>query len=114
MTAPRWDDPGPTPIASHSIPPGRLSVDPERIDSVVTQLAAVIDELWGLERELGLYRVGSPAEDPVSVNAAAQATTMVVRSQRYLAEWRRQLVLAKDALVAQRAGYNAADSAARA
>ena len=91
-----------------------LRVNPTAVEAVMDHLTAIVDELWDMERELGLFRISSPAPDAVSTNAATQGTLMVERGRRYLAEWRSQLTLAREALAAQQAGYASADSAARA
>jgi hypothetical protein len=114
MTAPRWDEAGPTPVVSPPAPGGVLRVDPEQVDGVLQKLSAVIDELWGLERQFGFYRIASPGSDPVSTNMATQASVMMERGRDYIAAWRQQLVVTRDAIEQQRVGYTSADSAIRA
>jgi len=111
VTAPRWDEEGPTPVR---LPDPVLSVDPERIDDLLAQLRGVIDEVASLEGPVGLFMVNPPGRDEVSVNAARQATVMMERARHYLAEWRRQLIQTMEALEAQRDAYRGADTAARA
>ncbi|WP_345411930.1 hypothetical protein [Pseudonocardia xishanensis] len=89
-------------------------MDPERVEALEGRLRGVIDELWALERQLSGPRILSPGADVVSVNAAEQSTVMVERARLYLADWRRQIVLAVAALEQQRRAYEVADSAARA
>ncbi|WP_181779234.1 PE domain-containing protein [Pseudonocardia pini] len=114
MTAPRWDEAGPTPVVSPSAPGGVLRVDPEAIDAVMARLTTVADEIRRLERSLEPYAIASPGTDAVSVNGAVQANVMVERARSYLAEWHRHLILTTEALEQQRSGYSAADISARA
>ena len=109
VTAPHWTEPGPTPVR---LAPAELWVDPERIEGLVGRLRGVVEEVLQLERSLELYAVESPGLDPVSRNAAAQATKMMEHGRQYLAFWRQHLVLTQQALEQQRSAYLAADTTA--
>jgi len=111
VTAPRWDEEGPTPVR---LPDPVLSVDPERVDGMLRELRALTEEVWSLERAITVTRILSPADDPVSVNAAEQSTLMMERARHFLATWRDNLIQAQRAIEEQRAAYQAADSAMRA